>query len=45
MAEHSTVYKPKQNEKPKKATYDEDEECEDEPDEVMVNEDDDGEDE
>ena len=33
------VYKPKQNSKPKKATYDEDEEYEDEPDEVMVNED------
>ena len=33
------VYKPKQNNKPKKATYDEDEEYEDEPDGVMVNED------
>ena len=33
------VYKPKQNSKPKKAAYDEDEEYEDEPDEVMVNED------
>jgi len=33
------VYKPKQNGKPKKASYDEDEEYEDEPDEVMVNED------
>ena len=33
------VYKPKQNSKPKKATYDEDEEYEDEPDEIMVNED------
>jgi len=33
------VYKPKQNSKPKKPTYDEDEEYEDEPDEVMVNED------
>ena len=33
------VYKPKQNSKPKKAAYDEDEEYEDEPDEVLVNED------
>ena len=33
------VYKPKQNSKPKKASYDEDEEYEDEPDEVIVNED------
>ena len=33
------VYKPKQNSNPKKPTYDEDE-YEDEPDEVMVNEDD-----
>jgi len=33
------VYKPKQNSKPKKAAYDEDEEYEDELDEVMVNED------
>ena len=33
------VYKPKQNSKPKKAAYDEDDEYEDEPDEVMVNED------
>lgn len=33
------VYKPKQNSKPKKAVYDEDEEYEDEPDEVLVNED------
>lgn len=33
------VYKPKQNSKPKKVAYDEDEEYEDEPDEVMVNED------
>jgi len=38
------VYKPKQNSKPKKPTYDEDE-YDDEPDEVMVNEDDDVEDE
>ena len=33
------VYKPKQNSKPKKPTYNEDEEYEGEPDEVMVNED------
>ena len=33
------VYKPKQNSKPKKVSYDEDEEYEDEPDEVIVNED------
>lgn len=33
------VYKPKQNSKPKKTTYDEDE-YDDEPDEVLVNEDD-----